>query len=333
MLKAIRRLLLLGLLTVQTLAAAGWWYVEHTRVLSAGPVSIEIRAGTSLRGIARQLEQAGLITWPDVFVSYARLRGDASRLKAGSYEFSDEVSVRGILDRIAQGDVSEVSITIPEGWTWRQLRASLRQHPHITPATPADDDAGIMAAIGFPGARPEGWFFPETYFFGKGSSEVDILRRAHRLMRKHLDREWSRRRDGLPLKSPEEALILASIVEKETGRAEERGLVAAVFLNRLRIGMRLQTDPTVIYGLGAAFDGNLRKRDLLTDTPYNTYTRAGLPPTPIAMPGLDSIRAVLQPPQSDALYFVARGDGSSHFSRTLAEHERAVTEFQRRRRK
>lgn len=333
MLKGLRRLLLLVVAALVLLAAGGLWYGEHTRQIGGDPVAIEIRAGTSLRGIARQLEQAGLIAWPQVFIGYARMRGDALRLKAGSYEFSGEVSVRGILDRLAQGDVTEVSITIPEGWTWQQLRAALRQHPHVKATTQGEDDAALLATVGLADGKPEGWFFPETYFFGKGSSDTDILRRAHRLMRQHLDREWSRRSSNLPLKSPEEALILASIVEKETGRPEERGLVAAVFLNRLRIGMRLQTDPTVIYGLGAAFDGNLRKRDLVTDTPYNTYTRAGLPPTPIAMPGLDSLRAVLQPPQSDALYFVARGDGTSHFSRTLAEHERAVTEFQRRRRK
>ena len=324
---------MLSVLAALLLVASGLWYGEHPRSLGSEAVAVEIRPGASLRGIARQLERSGLIAWPAVFIGYARLRGDAPRLKAGSYEFSGEVSVRQILDRMAQGDVTEVSITIPEGWTWRQLRAALRQHPHIKPAVPADDEAALLAGIGLPNGKPEGWFFPETYFFGKGSSEVDILRRAHQLMRQHLDREWSQRSDGLPLKSPEEALILASIVEKETGQPEERGLVAAVFLNRLRIGMRLQTDPTVIYGLGTDFDGNLRKRDLLTDTPYNTYTRAGLPPTPIAMPGLDSLRAVLQPPHSDSLYFVARGDGTSHFSRTLAEHERAVTEFQRRRRK
>jgi UPF0755 protein len=209
------------------------------------------------------------------------------------------------------------------------MRGALNAHPALRHDTPALSDSEILARLNIFEPAAEGWFFPNTYHFSNGTSDLAILRRAHQLMRSHLQAQWDARKPELPLATPYEALILASIIEKETGINTERPLIASVFVNRLRLGMRLQTDPTVIYGLGETFDGNLRKRDLLADTPYNTYTRAGLPPTPIAMPGLDSLKAALNPADSDMLYFVSRGDGTSHFSRSHLEHDRAVTKYQR----
>jgi UPF0755 protein len=225
----------------------------------------------------------------------------------------------------------QIVVTIVEGWSFRQLRQALDQQTALDHRTQGLSETDIMRQLGAepPAASPEGWFFPETYYVSSGEADLRVLRRSYRLMREHLAREWEARDPGLPLTTPYEALILASIVEKETGRPEDRGMVAAVFINRLKLGMKLQTDPTVIYGLGENFDGNLRKRDLAADHPYNTYTRTGMPPTPIAMPGLASLRATLHPARTDALYFVAKGDGSSHFSRTLEEHERAVSRWQK----
>ena len=227
------------------------------------------------------------------------------------------------------GDESLALFRLIDGWTFRQVRAELQRNPTLKPQTQGLSDAEVMASIGAAGVLPEGRFFPDTYAYSKGSSDLAVLQRAYAAMQRRVDAAWAQRPAGSPLKSPDDLLKLASIVEKETGRAAERGLVAAVFLNRLRIGMPLQTDPTVIYGLGETFDGNLRKRDLQTDTPYNTYTRRGLPPTPIAMPGLASLRAAVQPAATPALYFVARGDGSSVFSADLAAHNRAVNQYQR----
>ena len=250
-------------------------------------------------------------------------------IKAGSYEIDRGVSLLELLRKLTRGDVSLTEIAFIEGWTFRQMRERLNTHPDVQHDTRGLSDEEVMRLVGAPGTSPEGWFFPDTYLFSKRSRDVDILARAHRAMQRHLAREWEARAEQLPLASPYQALILASIVEKETGKEQDRPLVAAVFVNRHRQGMRLQTDPTVIYGLGERFDGNLRKSDLLADTPFNTYTRSGLPPTPIAMPGLASLQAVLHPAPSQALYFVARGDGSSHFSQTLEEHNRAVNRYQR----
>jgi UPF0755 protein len=266
---------------------------------------------------------------PEVFVTLARLLGEAGNIKAGSYEIDRPITPYGLLLKITQGEVTLVAVTFVEGWTFRRVRDTLNQHPALKHETRDLDDREILRRLGIEAPSPEGMFFPDTYFFGSGSSDLHILRRAYRLMQAHLAKLWETRAEGLPLATPYEALILASIVEKETGRASDRPLVAAVFTNRLRKRMLLQADPTVIYGMGEAFDGNLRRRDLTTDTPYNTYTRTGLPPTPIALPGLDSLMLTLNPPATDVLYFVARGDGSSQFSRTLVEHERAVTKYQR----
>jgi UPF0755 protein len=228
-----------------------------------------------------------------------------------------------------QGDEALRSVTLVEGWTFRQFRAALLKAEHLKPESQNLSEAAIMAQLGRPGMAPEGRFFPDTYTYAKGSSDMALLLRSMHAMDKKLDQAWAQRSPKAAVQTPEQALILASIVEKETGRASDRPLISAVFNNRLRIGMRLQTDPTVIYGLGSAFDGNLRKVDLVTDTPWNTYTRNGLPPTAIAMPGKASLLAAVQPAMSNALYFVAKGDGTSHFSASYEEHNRAVNKYQR----
>ena len=325
-------LLLSCLVMALAAGAALYWYAQSAPAATQLPVMLEVKPGSSLKAVAAQMTAAGLLRQPELFVLLARLRGESGKLKAGNYEFSGALSPLELLQRITRGDVTQVSITFVEGWTFRQIRAALREHPQVHAETATLSESDLVERLGIPQSSAEGWFFPDTYHFGIGTSDLAILRRAHRLMKRHLEREWAQRAPDLPLKSPTEALILASIIEKETGKASERGKIASVFINRLRIGMRLQTDPAVIYGMGDAFDGNIRKSDLVTDTPYNTYTRAGLPPTPIAMPGLESLRAALNPEAGDSLYFVARGDGTSKFSSTLAEHERAVDRYQRRKR-
>jgi len=293
------------------------------------PLQFDLRPGSSLRAAAQEMERAGVLREPERFILMARLLGEAKSIKAGSYEVSEPVTPYRLLQKIVHGEVTQATVKLVEGWTFRQIRKTLDEHPDVTHATRGLSDEEVLQRLGIEEAAPEGLFFPDTYHFARGNSDLRVLRRAHRLMQSHLEAQWAARAPGLPLATPYEALILASIVEKETGREEERPLVAAVFVNRLRKGMLLQADPTVIYGLGETFDGNLRKRDLQANAPYNTYMRTGLPPTPIAMPGLASLAATLNPPASDALYFVSRGDGSSHFSRTLGEHERAVTKYQR----
>ena len=293
------------------------------------PLQFDLRPGSSLRAAAQEMERAGVLREPERFILMARLLGEAKSIKAGSYEVSEPVTPYRLLQKIVHGEVTQATVKLVEGWTFRQIRKTLDEHPDVTHATRGLTDEEVLQRLGIEEAAPEGLFFPDTYHFARGNSDLRVLRRAHRLMQSHLEAQWAARAPGLPLATPYEALILASIVEKETGREEERPLVAAVFVNRLRKGMLLQADPTVIYGLGETFDGNLRKRDLQANAPYNTYMRTGLPPTPIAMPGLASLAATLNPPASDALYFVSRGDGSSHFSRTLGEHERAVTKYQR----
>lgn len=311
--------------------AAGFFYhyAMSAPATYSAPRQFNIRAGSTLRGVARQLEQAGVLKHPELFVVMARLLGESGNLKTGTYEITRPVSPYELLQRITRGSVTLQAITIVEGWAFRQIRQALDSSPHLRHDTRGLDEREILRRLGAPEPSPEGLFFPETYHFDVGSSDLVVLRRAYRLMKSHLERQWAQRPPDLPLKTPYEALILASIVEKETGHPSDRPLVAAVFINRLRKGMPLQADPTVIYGVGPAFDGNLRRQHLTTDTPYNTYTRPGLPPTPIAMPGLASLAATLNPPDSDVLYFVSKGDGSSHFSRTLSEHERAVTRYQR----
>jgi UPF0755 protein len=318
-----------AVVTVGAVCGGFAYYATSEVVPASAPVQLSLQSGSSLRGAAQRMERAGVLRHPELFVVMARLLGEAGNIKAGSYEIERPIAPFQLLRKVTQGEVTQTTVTFVEGWTFRQVRKALDDHPSVRHDTRGLADPDILQRLAVDTASPEGLFFPDTYHFSAGSSDLIVLRRAYRLMRSHLEARWAGRATGLPLSSAYEALILASIVEKETGRAEDRPLVAAVFVNRLRKGMLLQADPTVIYGLGEAFDGNLRKRDLTTDTPYNTYTRVGLPPTPIAMPGLASLTVTLNPPQSDVLYFVAKGDGTSQFSRSLGEHERAVTKYQR----
>jgi UPF0755 protein len=295
----------------------------------ANETSIDVPLGTPLPGVLRLLEAVGIrVGQPLYWRALARETGTAGRLHAGEYALTPGLTPRGLLAKMAAGEVIQHRFTIVEGWTFAQLRSALAQDAGLAQTLGAIADADLMQRLGDADALPEGWFLPETYSYVKGMSDVDILRRAHEAMHKTLDKLWSARDPGLPLESPYQALILASIVEKETARVQERPQIAGVFLHRLKIGMKLQTDPSVIYGLGAGYDGNLHRRDLDTDTPFNSYTRLGLTPTPIALPGVAALTAVMHPAATDALYFVARGDGSHEFSATLEAHNRAVTKYQ-----
>ena len=324
------RAIAVATLTLAALAAAlAWWWLERPLELAGERAELSIESGMSPREVAQAWVDAGVRAPPRLLYEWFRWSGQARRIRAGSYEIDAATSPRRLLAKMVQGEESLEHVRFIEGWTVRQMRAELARAPHLRQASAQMTDAELMAALGAPGEAAEGRFFPDTYAYSRGVSDLTVLRRARRAMSEHLATVWAQRAPGLTLASPDQALVLASIVEKETGRTADRGLVAAVFLNRLRAGMPLQTDPTVIYGLGAAFDGNLRKRDLLADGPYNTYTRAGLPPTPIALPGMASLRAAVRPESTKALYFVARGDGSSAFSDNLADHNRAVNKYQR----
>ena len=309
-------------------AFARWWLAQPLS-LPASPLAFDVRPGQTLKSLARDLVAANVLPseWP--LVALARVRGVDRTIKAGNYEVEQGVTLPQLLDRLTQGEVTQTSLTIVEGSTFGELRDQLASDDDVAKSMPPLRDAELMAKLGVPGVAPEGWFFPDTYHFAASSSDIALLTRAHRLMRARLDAAWAKRAPDLPLRTPYEALILASIVEKETGRLADRPLVASVLVNRLKAGMRLQADPTVIYGMGDRFDGNLRKRDLEADTPYNTYTRDGLPPTPISLPSQASLDAATNPPSTPYLYFVARGDGTSEFSASLADHNRAVAKFQK----
>jgi UPF0755 protein len=313
------------------LALGGWalWWVQHPLTLAAPTIDVDIELGTLPRGAAQAVVDAGVQVQPDLLYWWFRVSGHAREIKAGSYELEAGITPRRLLSKLARGEENLRAVTLVEGWTFRQFRAALAKEEALKPDTRALDDAALMAQLGRPGVHPEGRFFPDTYTYAKGSSDLKVLKRAMAAMDKRLAAAWEQRAPQAVVKSADEALILASIVEKETGRGADRPLISAVFNNRLRVGMPLQTDPTVIYGMGTAFNGNLRKADLQADTPWNTYTRPGLPPTPIAMPGKAALLAAVHPAASKALYFVARGDGSSQFSESLDEHNRAVNKFQR----
>jgi UPF0755 protein len=297
--------------------------------LASDTVELPIEPGETPRQIAQAWVDAGVQAPPWMLYEWFRWSGQARRIRAGSYEIDRLVSPQRLLQKMVLGDETLAVTRIIEGWNFRQLRAELARAERLKPTIAELSDAEVMALIGAPGVSPEGQFFPDTYAYSKGSSDIAVLKRAHHAMQRRLAAAWEARAPDTPLRSAEEALTLASIIEKETGVATDRAKVAGVFTNRLRLNMPLQTDPTVIYGLGASFDGNLRKRDLLADTPYNTYTRTGLPPTPISMPGKASLEAAVRPERTKALYFVARGDGSSEFSDDLAAHNRAVNQYQR----
>jgi len=324
-----RRIFTLAMLLALLATAGLCYYAFQPLTLPATPFEFDLKQGGSLKSTVRELRQARLLgqEWP--FVLLARSLGKSMQLKAGNYELKHAVSPLELLQIITKGEFSQRRISIIEGWTFRQFRAVLNSNRYIAHETIALSDLEILQRIGAVENHPEGLFFPDTYNFVSGSSDLAILRMAYHTMQQHLQEAWATRDVNLPLKTPYQALILASIVEKETGTASDRSMIAGVFVNRLRKNMMLQTDPTVIYGIGETFDGNLRRRDLLADTPYNTYRRRGLPPTPVALPGMAALQAALHPARTDALYFVARGDGSSLFSSNLVEHNRAVNRYQK----
>ena len=298
--------------------------------LPTRPFEFTVEKGTSLKALSRKLADAGLFSEPYGFWALGRLTNGATGIQAGRYRLDAPISPINLLLKLNNGDVVKETITFIEGVTFKEMREALEADQRLKATLKGLSAAEVLKKLGAPEANPEGLFFPDTYQFAAGTSDLDLLRASYQSMKKKLSEAWETRAEGLPYRSPYEALIMASIIEKETGRADERPLIASVFINRLRLPMRLQTDPTVIYGMGERFDGNIRRRDLTADTPYNTYTRDGLPPSPIAMPGLGSIKAALNPVQSDKLYFVATkdGDGSHAFSRTLEEHNRAVAKYQ-----
>jgi UPF0755 protein len=329
LMRQLQTLILFGALAAMSAACWLGYFVLTPAEVAPQARHFNVEHGSSLRSVAEQFEKAGLISDRWSFLVLGRLLGNAGDIKAGSYSVDVRITPYHLLEKIVSGDFAQSELRFIEGWTFRQIRHVVDQHQAVKHDSAGLSDVQILERLGLEEKSPEGLFFPDTYYFVAGTSDLTILRQAYLRMRTKLEELWEQRAKGLPVANAYEALILASIVEKETGRAEERDLVAAVFVNRLRRGMRLQTDPTVIYGLGASFEGNLRRRDLETDQRYNTYTRYGLPPTPIAMPGEASIQATLNPANSPALYFVARGDGSHEFSLTLAEHNRAVNKYQR----
>ncbi len=332
MLRLIKRLLTLGVLAALIVAAFLTFQMlrfQHGSVaLPADDTVFLIRSGSNIKTIAQELTSEGIIEDPWLFILLAKLKGVETRVRAGEYLIETGQSPDDLLETFTRGSAIQYSLTVIEGWTFRQLLDAIAADPILEQTLASKTVAEIMTLLGRPDEHPEGRFFPDTYRFPKGTTDIDFLRRAYQVMESHLRREWDRRDPDLPLTDPYEALILASIIEKETAVGYERPMIAGVFIERLRRNMRLQTDPTVIYGLGASFDGDIRFRDLKKDTPYNTYLHAGLTPTPIALPGLDSIRAALHPARTDALYFVSKGDGTHHFSATLEEHNAAVRQYQ-----
>jgi UPF0755 protein len=317
------------LLAVVACGAAYWWATTQPLHVPPDGYALTVRTGATLRSVARDLTAADILPADWTLVALARVSRADRAIKAGNYEIGPGTTLAALMAKLTQGDVTQSSFAIVEGWTVRDLKAALKSDGKIVKRAIELPDAELMRSIGAVETAPEGLFFPDTYYFAGGSTDTALLKRAYHLMHERLDAAWASRASGLPLANPYEALTLASIVEKETGRAADRPLVAAVFINRLKLGMRLQTDPAVIYGIGERFDGNLRKSDLENDHAFNTYVRSGLPPTPISLPSQASIDAVLHPAAVPYLYFVARGDGSSEFSTNIADHNRAVAKYQR----
>jgi UPF0755 protein len=329
LIRLFKRLLIACVLLAMLVAGAAVWWLQRPLVPADATQALELTVapGASPRRVAESLANAGAESPATLLFAWFRLSGQARDIKAGSYEFEAGTTPRSLLDKLVRGDQALRSLTLLEGWNIREMMAAVRSSPDLQQDIEGMSLPEIMTLIGYPGRHPEGRFFPDTYRMVKHAPASTVLRQAALAMDQRLAEAWAQRSATTPLRSPDEALILASIVEKETGLESDRAQIAGVFSNRLRIGMRLQTDPTVIYGLGERFDGNLRRIHLQTDTPYNTYTRAGLPPTPIAMPGWNSLLAAVQPQATRALYFVSRGDGSSQFSVTLQEHNAAVQRF------
>jgi UPF0755 protein len=323
-----------GFLLICTSLVIAWFMMEYSHFtktplkLPVQGVNYLVEPGSSLSHIARDLEQKGILGNALYFRVLARLEGKAQQIKAGEYHIITGTNPSELLSLLVSGKVTSYSLTLIEGWNFKQVLAAVAENSALKHTLEGMMPEQVMEKMGHPGEHPEGRFLPDTYHFPRGTTDLAFLKRAHDAMSALLEKEWQNRDPGLPLKTPYEALILASIVEKETGQASERPRIAGVFVRRLQKGMKLQTDPTVIYGMGDDFDGNIRRKDLKTDTPYNTYVHGGLTPTPISMPGADAIRAVLHPDSGKSLYFVARGDGSHQFSDTLKEHNRAVRKYQ-----
>ena len=316
---------------VLSLVAAGGftWWSKHALTTGQAPIEFTITPGSGVGAAAQQMVKAGVPVNPLLFQVLARVTGESARIKAGSYELKPDTSPRGLLRQLVRGEFAQEAVTIIEGWTFRQMREAIAGSKSLRHETAKLSDAELMAKVSNEYKQPEGLFFPDTYLFAKGASDLQIYKQAHQMLLERLNAAWEKRDANLPYKTPYEALIMASIVEKETGQKSERAMIAGVFVNRLRTGMMLQTDPSVIYGMGARYEGKIAKKDLTTDTPYNTYTRYGLPPTPIALPGVQSLAAALAPAKTPALYFVSRNDGTSQFSDNLPDHNRAVNQYQR----
>lgn len=320
-------ILLAAALAGGALTAYAWHWTRHAVDMNAERIQYVVAPGSGVRAIAQAMNHAGIDVHPDAFVGLARLTGLDKQIKAGAYEAQRGDSPQRLLERMALGEMVQARLTLVEGWNYQRIRQALRDSPVVKQTLHDLSDAEILQRLGAEHDSPEGLFLPDTYVFVPGTTDFDVLLQAYRAQQALLQRAWEARSPDLPLASPYEALILASIVEKETGVGEERARVAGVFVNRMRSGMLLQTDPTVIYGMGDSYQGRIRKRDLQTDTPWNTYTRAGLPPTPIASPGRAALHAALHPESHTYYYFVARGDGSSAFSRNLRDHNRAVAKY------
>ncbi|MCK4743806.1 MAG: endolytic transglycosylase MltG [Sulfuriflexus sp.] len=292
-------------------------------------IRLDVGSGRSIKSIAAELKDKGVIAQSFWLEWVARINGQARRIQAGEYEIKDTITPKQFLTMLVNGDVVQYSVTIIEGWNVTQTLQAIKNNTDLKQTLDSITASQLMKKLGLPAdLHAEGWLFPDTYYFIRGESDVKVLLRAHKAMQANLNKAWMGRDAGLPYDTPYDALIMASIVEKETGKASERPQIAGVFVRRLRKRMKLQTDPTVIYGIGEKYDGNIRRRDLRKDTPYNTYTRKGMPPTPIAMPGLAAIEAALHPADGTALYFVAKGDGSHVFSTTLQQHNEAVIKYQ-----
>lgn len=325
---------IVGLLVITVSFLIAWFMLEF-RQFSDAPMKLPeegiyylVEPGTSLSGLARDLMDKGVVDSELYFRLLARWQGSAAKIKAGEYHLQSGMTPNVLLTLLVSGSVTSYTLTLVEGWNFLQVLSAVRQQPALKQTLEGLSDDQIMQRLGHPDEHPEGRFLPDTYQFPRGTSDVSFLNRAYKAMDQRLKKEWESREKGVPLKTPYEALILASIVEKETGYPSERPQIAGVFTRRLRKGMKLQTDPTVIYGMGEAYDGNIRRRDLKQDTPYNTYVHKGLPPTPISMPGADAIHAVMHPEKGKSLYFVAKGGGQHYFSNTLREHNNAVRKYQ-----
>ena len=323
----------IGLIILASMALALIWqdyqgYLDEPLPLSTEGATVQITPGTSYKRLAHQLAAQGLMENPEYWYWYGRQRGQAQRIQAGEYAIPAGTTPAQLFDLLIAGKTIDYQLTFVEGSTFRQLMAAIRAHPALTQTLQDLTPAAIMARLGQPGLHPEGQFFPDTYQFPRGTTDLAYLRRAYQRMQTEKQQAWAQRAPNIMLKTAEEALIMASIVEKETGQGSERPLISGVFDRRLRINMKLQTDPTVIYGMGERYQGNIRRRDLREDTPYNTYVHRGLPPTPICMPGRAALEAAVRPAPGKALYFVAKGDGSHQFSATLRAHNAAVRRYQ-----